>query len=106
MCCLNNEELAYEELNAKLPGVGDYVTTTDGNVGEVASVNVLKQIVRVVITDEDGDKEARDYKVEDLSFKPRKRREQRRNNVDSAEEKELKALEMLEKKEGGSHIDD
>ena len=107
MCCLNNEELAYEELNSKLPGIGDYVTTTDGNVGEVASVNVLKQIVRVVITDEDGDKEAKDYNVSDLSFKPRKRREQRRNNnVESAEEKELKALELLEKKEGGSHIDD
>ncbi|MBP5331288.1 MAG: stage 0 sporulation family protein [Lachnospiraceae bacterium] len=105
MCCLNNEELAYEELNAKLPNVGDFVTTSDGTAGEVASVNVLKQIVRVVITDEDGDKEARDYKVEDLAFKPRRRKE-RKNNMDSAEEKELKALEMLEKREGGSHIDD
>lgn len=105
MCCLNNEELAYEELNAKLPNVGDFVTTSDGTAGEVSSVNVLKQIVRVVITDEDGDKEARDYKVEDLAFKPRKHKE-RRNNMNSAEEKELKELERLEKKEGGSHIDD
>ncbi|MBO4415898.1 MAG: stage 0 sporulation family protein [Lachnospiraceae bacterium] len=105
MCCLNNEELAYEELNAKLPSIGDFVTTSDGTAGEVANVNVLKQIVRVVITDEDGDKEARDYKVEDLAFKPRKHKE-RRSNVDSAEEKELKELERLEKKEGGSHIDD
>ncbi len=105
MCCLNNEELAYEELNAKLPNVGDFVTTSDGTAGEVSAVNVLKQIVRVVITDEDGDKEARDYKVEDLAFKPRRHKE-RRSNVDSAEEKELKELERLEKKEGGSHIDD
>ena len=105
MCCLNNEELAYEELNAKLPNVGDFVTTSDGTAGEVSSVNVLKQIVRGVITDEYGDKEARDYKVEDLAFKPRRHKE-RRSNVDSAEEKELKELERLEKKEGGSHIDD
>ncbi len=105
MCCLNNEELAYEELNAKLPNVGDFVTASDGSAGEVVSVNVLKQLVRVVITDEDGDKEAREYKVEDLAFKPRKRKE-RRSTFDSAEEKELKELERLEKKEGGSHIDD
>ena len=29
MCCLKNEEDTYEELNRKLPGVGDYVQTAD-----------------------------------------------------------------------------
>ena len=29
MCCLKNEEEAYEYLNSKLPGIGDYVTTDD-----------------------------------------------------------------------------
>lgn len=102
MCCLNNEEEAYEALNAKLPGIGDHITTSDGQHGDVSSVNVLKQIVRVVLTLENGDKEARDYKPEDLTFKPRKRREK---SVSDAETKELKALEALEKHEN-NHLDD
>ena len=36
MCCLKNEEDVYEELNRKLPGVGDIVASTeDGLKGEV-----------------------------------------------------------------------
>ena len=103
MCCLNNEELAYEELNAKLPGVGDHVVTSDGQHGDVASVNVLKQIVRVIITLENGDKEAREYSPEQLTFKPRKRKD--RGSSD-AEMKELKELEILEEKEGKSKLED
>ena len=103
MCCLNNEELAYEELNAKLPGVGDHVVTADGQHGDVASVNVLKQIVRVIITLENGDKEAREYTPDKLSFKPRKRKD--RGSSD-AEMKELKELEILEEKEGKSKLED
>ena len=48
MCCLKNEEETYEELNKKLPNVGDYVTTDDGLKGEVQSVNVLRQLVKVI----------------------------------------------------------
>lgn len=102
MCCLNNEEVAYEELNAKLPGIGDHVTTSDGQHGDVSSVNVLKQIVRVVITLENGDKEAHDYKPEQLTFKPRKRKK----DLSEAEMKELKELERLEKQEGKSKLDE
>lgn len=102
MCCLNNEEAAYEELNSHLPGMGDHVTTKDGKQGDVVSINVLKQIVRIVITDENGDKEAKDYKASDLTFKPRKRKER----VNDEEAKEIKELEMLEKKEGKSKFDD
>ena len=49
---------------------------------------------------EDGEKEIREYKIEELKFKPKKRR-----NSDKVNDKELKALEALEKKEGGSKID-
>ena len=31
MCCLKNEEETYEELNRRLPNVGDFVTTDDGH---------------------------------------------------------------------------
>ena len=53
MCCLKNEEETYEELNRRLPGVGDYVTTDDGLKGEVASVNVLRQLVKVCVEGDD-----------------------------------------------------
>lgn len=100
MCCLKNEEEAYEVANSKLPNLGDFVTTNDGLKGEVQSVNVLKQIVRVIVTLENDEKEARDYKVDDLKFKPRKKKEK------IAIDDELRALELLEKKEGKSLLDD
>ncbi len=100
MCCLKNEEDAYEELNSKLPNVGDYVTTSDRLRGEVHSVSVLKQLVKVIVTLENDEKEVREYKVDDLSFTPRKRRER------VAIDEELRNLELLEKKEGKYALDD
>ena len=49
MCCLKNEQETYEELNRRLPGIGDTVTTPDGIQGNVQSVNVLRQLVKVVV---------------------------------------------------------
>ena len=102
MCCLKNEEEAYEELNSKLPGVGDFVTTKDNLKGEVQSVSVLKQLVKVIVTLENDEKEVREYKVEDLRFKQRRRKER----TASLEDEELRVLELLEKKEGKSLLDD
>ncbi len=101
MCCLKNEEETYEYLNRKMPGVGDAVTTYDGFKGEVSSVNILRQLVKVVI-DEGDEKEIREYKAEQLKFKPRHRRD--RNKDDNAEE--LKELERLEKSDGRSRLDE
>lgn len=88
MCCLKNEEDTYEYLNSRLPSVGDIVMTGDGYKGEVTNVNVLRQKVKVLV-EVDDEKELREYEVEELSFKPR-----RRNTKIS--EKELKELEGLE----------
>ena len=96
MCCLNNEEEIYEELNRKLPNVGDYVTTEDGLKGEVQSVNILRQLVKVLVEAND-EKELKEYKVEQLRFK--KRHKNRKDHASSEELKELKELEKLEKKE-------
>ena len=101
MCCLKNEEETYEYLNRKMPGIGDTVTTYDGFKGEVSSVNILRQLVKVVI-DEGDEKEIREYKAEQLKFKPRHRRD--RNKDDNAEE--LKELERLEKSDGRSRLDE
>ena len=100
MCCLKNEEETYEELNSKLPNVGDYVTTDDGLKGEVHSVSVLRQLVKVIVITKD-EKEIREYRVDQLKFKPR-----RRKDKGSGADAELKALEALEKKEGKSKLDD
>ncbi|MBD5515182.1 MAG: stage 0 sporulation family protein [Lachnospiraceae bacterium] len=91
MCCLKNEEETYEELNRRLPNVGDFVTTEDGLKGEVHSVNVLRQLVKVIV-DVDDEKEIQEYKVEQLRFK-RKHNKNRKMDVSEAELKELEKLE-------------
>ncbi|MBO5094645.1 MAG: stage 0 sporulation family protein [Lachnospiraceae bacterium] len=105
MCCLKHEEEIYEELNRKLPSVGDYVTTDDGLKGEVASVNVLRQLVKVLVTVDD-EKEIHEYKVEQLRFKKRHGKRDKDREKDKEMDAELKALEKLEKQEGTSKLDD
>ena len=100
MCCLKNEEETYEYLNSKLPSIGDYVTTDDDLKGEVQSVSVLRQTVKVIVMVEHDEKEIREYKVEQLKFKPRRRR----GKADGQEDRELKKLEEMEKKEGKSKL--
>ena len=100
MCCLKHEEETYEELNRRLPGVGDFVTTDDGFKGEVQSVNVLRQLVKVVI--ENGDeKEIREYEASKLRFKKRFKKEKM-----ELSKEEMRELERLEKQEGKSKLDD
>ena len=94
MCCLKNEEETYEELNSHLPNIGDTVTSNDDLKGEVHSVSVLRQTVKVIVVLETGEKEARNYKVTDLKFKPKTRNEKFNIN-----DKELRRLEELEKRE-------
>ena len=101
MCCLTNEEETYEELNSRLPAIGDTVTTNEGLKGEVQSVSVLRQLVKVVVTLENDEKEIREYKVDELKFRPRKRK----NDVRLSKE-EMKELAALEKNEGASRLDD
>lgn len=99
MCCLKNEEETYEYLNSRLPNVGDHVTTWDKLKGEVQSVNILRQTVKVII-ELDDEKEIREYKVNELRFKPRRRKE--RTKISQEELKELASLED----KGQSKIDD
>ena len=91
MCCLKNEEETYEELNRKLPNPGDRVTTPEGLKGEVQSVNVLRQYVKVIVDVED-EKEIREYQASELKFKARQKREKLKLT-----EEEMKALKELER---------
>lgn len=103
MCCLKNEEETYEDLNRRLPNTGDYVTTDDGLKGEVHSVNVLRQLVKVLV-DTDDEKEIIEYPVDRLRFKRRHRKD--KVDLNDAELKEAEKLEKLEKQEGKSKLDD
>lgn len=90
MCCLKNEQETYEELNRNLPLVGDDVTVhSTGEKGVVHSVNVLRQLVKVVV-EVDDEKELREYKPDELRFKKRK------NKRMELTEEEKKAFEGLE----------
>lgn len=99
MCCLKNEQDTYEYLNSHLPNIGDTVTTPEGLKGVVQSVNVLRQLVKVVVELED-EKEAREYKVKELKFRARRKKDVK---ISAAEMKELAALED---NGGKSKIDD
>ena len=100
MCCLKHEEETYEDLNRRLPNLGDYVTTDDGLKGEVSSVNVLRQLVKVIVNVED-EKEIREYRLDQLRFK----RRHGRNKKNEVSEKELKELEKLEKQDEKSKLE-
>ena len=97
MCCLKNEEETYEYLNSKLPAIGDKVTTLDGFRGEVTSVSVLRQLVKIVVTLDNDEKEIKEYPVAQLKFRPKRKKE--RLNINDAE---LKQLEAMEKRDKGS----
>ena len=73
MCCLKNEQETYEELNRNLPGIGDIVTTPQGITGTVQSVNVLRQMVKIVV-DVNDEKETQEFPVRDLKFRPKKKK--------------------------------
>lgn len=88
MCCLKNEQETYEELNKKLPGIGDIVTLPDGLQGAVHSVNVLRQRVKVIVEIND-EKEIQEYPVGELKFRPRKKKAR-------CTDKELKEFEERE----------
>lgn len=102
MCCLKNEEEAYEELNSRLPHIGSHVKTAEGLDAELQSVSVLKQLVKVIVFLDDGEKEVREYRVDELKFRPNKPK----NRIKDKHDKELKKLEAMEKKEGKSKLNE
>lgn len=99
MCCLTNEEETYEELNSQLPSFGDSVTTPEGLTGSVHSLSVLRKLVKVIVILENDEKEIREYRAEELKFRPRRKKAK-------VSKEEMKKLAALEKGEGASKLDD
>jgi cell fate regulator YaaT (PSP1 superfamily) len=92
----------YEELNSNLPNIGSRVKTPEGLSGEVQSVSVLKQRVKVVVSLDDDEKEVRDYAVDELKFTANRQKAKGKDK----HEKEAKRLEAMEKKEGKSKLNE
>ncbi len=109
MCCLKNEEDVYEELNRMMPGIGDYCKAKDGLEGEVSSVNILRQTVKILVEVND-EKEVHEYKLEELDTIKKKQKKKNNNGKKNSQEyqemKELEALEKIEKQEGKSKLGD
>lgn len=66
MCCLKNEQAAYEALSKNAPSVGSVVETPDGK-GEVCAVSLLKGIVSVTV-DAENEKEIKDYNLKQIKI--------------------------------------
>ncbi len=98
MCCLNNEAETYEYLNSKLPHHGDRVITRDGLKGEVHSISVLRQTVKLIVQIGD-EKEIREYPIGELKFKPKRKKAQ-------LTKEEQKQLASLEDRKGDSKLHD
>lgn len=98
MCCLKNEQETYEYLNNKLPNTGDEVHLKDGTKGIVQGVNVLRQRVKLIVTDEKGEKDIMECNVNDLNFRPKRKKEKLKMDD------ELKRLEALERKDRKSKL--
>ena len=77
-------------MNSQLPSVGDNVTTSDGLTGTVHSLSVLRRQVKVVVNLENDEKEIREYKAEELKFRPRRKKAK-------VSKEEMKKLASLEK---------
>ena len=85
MCCLKYEEDVYEELNKKLPHVGDIIKTTDGT-GEILAVNVLMQNVKAAVKKNDDDAPVINfYNVDEITVVKTKRNKNRQKEEISEE---------------------
>ena len=87
MCCLKYEEDVYEELNKKMPSVGDIISTVDGT-GEILSTNVLMQVVKAAVRKKENDPPTIDfYSIEEITVI--KAKKQRQKKEESAKNKDV-----------------
>jgi hypothetical protein len=95
MCCLKNEQEAYEELNKHLPGVGDVIMTDDGVRGRVDAVDVLRQRVWLMVHDDEGNTiEKIEIGADKVAYRiSRGKKNKGKKYIPDATEEELRALE-------------
>jgi cell fate regulator YaaT (PSP1 superfamily) len=103
MCCLKNEEDTYEYLNSKMPKMGEEASTADGRTGKVVELNVLRQRAKVMF-EEGEDKEIEEFPVEELNFRPRRRKgekaEKQQENPKKGQKSERQDSEQADRRRG------
>ena len=113
MCCLKNEQETYEYLNKRLPAIGDTATTPDGLKGEVQSVNVLRQLVKVLVQVDKDEVDLKEFKVDELVFQSKGKKEKAKQESEEAEilddiseenAEEMAELKLLEEKEQAESV--
>lgn len=97
MCCLKYENDVYEEKLKHLPNVGAIVQTEDGE-GEVDSIEILKEKLRVKFKNEDGVYTYKKYDAKDIKVIKDVAKEQI-DEVEIQNKKELDELEKLEQED-------
>ena len=97
MCCLKYESDVYEDKLKKLPHIGAIVKTEDG-VGEIDTVEVLAERVRVKITDGDNTTYKKSN-VKDITVIKDLNKEKEDIDANNDELKELERLEELDREE-------
>lgn len=92
MCCLKYEQEVYEEKNSRLPGIGATVKTPDGE-GVVEGLEVLKEVVKVKIPDNEDSFLHKKYEMKDIKII----KDVEKDTNDDIEDEEVRKLEKLEK---------
>lgn len=87
MCCLKNEQEAYEYLNRNIPAIGSIVDTPDGR-GTVTATSPLKGLLTVSV-DKGGEKVLTQFNAENVSII-------KKATVKNDEKVDMKALKELE----------
>lgn len=94
MCCLKYEQEVYEEKNKRLPKVGSFVKTEDGE-GIICEVETLKEAVKVQFRKDDVTS-YKTYPATDVTVLKNSKLEKNENS-NSEDEQDLKELEKIEK---------
>lgn len=93
MCCLRYEQNVYEDKMKKLPNIGAIVSTQDCGEGVVEGIEVLNEILKVKLKDEDDNFYYKKYNASEVKVIKEGKQEYK---TDVSEE-ELKELEEMEK---------
>ena len=93
MCCLRYEQNVYEDKMKKLPNIGAIVSTQDCGEGVVEGIEVLNEILKVKLKDEDDNFYYKKYNASEVKVI----KEGKQEFKTDVSEEELKELEEMEK---------
>ena len=95
MCCLKYEQNVYENKMKHLPHIGAIVQTEDGK-GRVDSVEVLNEIIKVKLKDDEGNDYYKKYNSSEVKI-IKDTKQEMKNDESEEEMKELEKIEAIDK---------